>query len=54
MADEPKERKCPTCKADVQPVNIVDVDDGAVTFDCGACGARLIDNSERTALSKLE
>lgn len=43
-------RVCPECEKPVVPVNIVDLVGGAVTFDCGSCGAPLHDNAERTSL----
>jgi transposase-like protein len=44
------ERKCPSCKGEVRPINIKDLPDGEVEFNCEKCGAHLEDNAERTAL----
>lgn len=47
---EDRKRVCPGCGADIVPANIVDAEDGSVTFDCVACGIGLQDNPTRTAL----
>ena len=44
------ERKCPACKKELEPANVVDNGDGSVDFACAKCNVPLVDNATRTAL----
>lgn len=58
MADKADKdvRECPSCGAPLfaAPDGVVDLADGGVEFDCRACGVRLRDNRERTAVERKE